>query len=140
MHIYFSKTFQIVIACRFWAAKILFACRVKLMPKFYLYFNAGILNPYIHTCSSCQFPKADIHLKMNFCQPPCKRFNTHDKQIGYLLELGLRLVLLHHRVCHDPTLDLSSSCLGHVVGKVNLLWNLELCNFVLNPCLQFLVV
>ena len=36
------------------------------------------------------------------------------------LQLGLDLILLHHDVCYNTTLDLSSGSLGHVVCEVHL--------------------
>jgi hypothetical protein len=36
------------------------------------------------------------------------------------LEFGFRLVLLHHCVCYDASLDLACCCLGHVVCEVYL--------------------
>ena len=37
-----------------------------------------------------------------------------------VLQLGLGLVLLHHRVGYDAALDLACCCLGHVVCEVYL--------------------
>ena len=36
------------------------------------------------------------------------------------LQLSFGLILLHHGIGHNTALDLSSSCLGHDVGEVDL--------------------